>query len=114
DLKSSLLTAFAWIALAIFAALRNFTLTCFATVLNMFPVLLVFGVMGLLEIPVDIGTMMTAGVALGIAVDDTVHFLCCYWRESLGGSSRHSAVTASVRLSGAAMLRTTVICTAGM
>ena len=42
---------------------------------NMFPVLLVFGLMGHFGRLVDIGTMMTASVAMGVAVDDTIHFL---------------------------------------
>ena len=42
---------------------------------NVFPVVLVFGAMGHLGIVVDIGSMMCAGVAMGVAVDDTIHFL---------------------------------------
>ncbi|MDA1180445.1 MAG: MMPL family transporter, partial [Planctomycetota bacterium] len=42
---------------------------------NALPVLVVFGGMGWLGIPVDIGSMMSASIALGVAVDDTIHFL---------------------------------------
>ena len=42
---------------------------------NLFPAVVVFGIMGWLNDPIDIGTMMTASVALGIAVDDTFHFV---------------------------------------
>jgi multidrug efflux pump subunit AcrB len=34
--------------------------------------------MGWLNIPIDIGSMMTASIALGVAVDDTIHFLSWY------------------------------------
>lgn len=46
-----------------------------AMIPNTLPVLVVFGGMGWLGIPVDIGSMMAASIALGVAVDDTIHFL---------------------------------------
>lgn len=42
---------------------------------NVLPVLMVFGGMGWLGIDVDVGAMMTASIALGVAVDDTIHYL---------------------------------------
>lgn len=45
---------------------------------NALPVLVVFGGMGWLGIPVDIGSMMAASIALGVAVDDTIHYLTWY------------------------------------
>ena len=55
---------------------------CVSMIPNVFPVLLVFGVMGHSGILVDIGTMMTASVAMGVAVDDTIHFLS-WFRSNL-------------------------------
>ena len=52
---------------------------------NVLPVLVVFGGMGWLGIPVDIGSMMAASIALGVAVDDTIHYLTWY-REGAGSS----------------------------
>ncbi len=49
---------------------------------NVFPVIFVFGGMGWLGLSIDIGSMMTASIALGVAVDDTIHFLSWY-RDSL-------------------------------
>jgi hypothetical protein len=49
---------------------------------NALPVLVVFGAMGWMAIRVDIGSMMTASIALGVAVDDTIHFLT-WFREEL-------------------------------
>jgi len=42
---------------------------------NLFPVLLTLGIMGWLDIPIDMMTLLGGSVALGIAVDDTVHFM---------------------------------------
>jgi uncharacterized membrane protein YdfJ with MMPL/SSD domain len=49
---------------------------------NALPVLVIFGAMGWMGIRVDIGSMMTASIALGVAVDDTIHFLT-WFREEL-------------------------------
>jgi predicted RND superfamily exporter protein len=49
---------------------------------NTLPVLIIFGGMGWLGAKVDIGSMMAASIALGVAVDDTIHFLT-WFRQSL-------------------------------
>ena len=49
-----------------------------ALVPNVFPVIVLFGVMGYFNIPLDSGTTMVAVIALGISVDDTIHFLSRY------------------------------------
>jgi predicted RND superfamily exporter protein len=48
---------------------------------NAFPVVVLFGVMGYAEIPLNIGTAMAAAIAIGIAVDDTMHFMLRYNQE---------------------------------
>lgn len=84
---------------------------------NVFPIVMVFGMMGHLApygIKVDIGSMMTASVAMGIAVDDTIHFLTWY-RESLGaGLSRKEAIMESYRRCATAMTQTTLIAGFGL
>ena len=49
---------------------------------NVLPVFVIFGSMGWLGIDVDIGSMMTASIALGVAVDDTIHYLT-WFRSAL-------------------------------
>ncbi|WP_254508892.1 efflux RND transporter permease subunit [Anatilimnocola floriformis] len=48
---------------------------------NVLPVLVIFGMMGWLGVDVDVGSMMTASIALGVAVDDTIHYLNWYREE---------------------------------
>lgn len=66
-----------------------------AMVPNLLPVIAVFGSMGWLGIPVDIGCMMTASIALGVAVDDTIHFLCWYQHGQQEAASRPAAIEAA-------------------
>ena len=55
---------------------------------NVFPCVAVFGAMGLLGIQVEVGTVMTATVAMGIAVDDTVHYITWFRRGASQGLSQ--------------------------
>jgi predicted RND superfamily exporter protein len=48
---------------------------------NLIPVVTTYGVMGLLGIPLNTGTALIATVAIGIAVDDTVHHMITYARQ---------------------------------
>jgi len=57
-----------------------------AMIPNVLPVLVVFGGLSWLGQPIDIGSMMAASIALGVAVDDTIHFLTWY-RTSLNQTS---------------------------
>jgi len=59
---------------------------------NVLPVFVIFGGMGWMNIQVDIGSMMTASIALGVAVDDTIHYLSWYRLEIDKGLSRPAAI----------------------
>ncbi|MCD6296201.1 MAG: MMPL family transporter, partial [Deltaproteobacteria bacterium] len=48
---------------------------------NILPIIVYFGVMGIFSIPLNIGTAMVAAVAIGIVVDDTIHFMTRYNSE---------------------------------
>jgi len=81
---------------------------------NLFPVVVIFGLMGWLDILVDVGTMMTASVALGVAVDDTIHFLTWYRRGLDSGRDRKSAVMLAYERCATAMSQTTLIAGLGL
>ncbi|MEI7700359.1 MAG: hypothetical protein WCK86_11220, partial [Planctomycetia bacterium] len=70
---------------------------------------------GLMQQPMDIGSVMTASIALGIAVDDTLHFLTFFRRElNRPGANRFSAVLATYLDCGPAMIQTSVSCGIGL
>ncbi len=70
---SGLAVAFAVISLILFAIFRWPRLAGVALVPNAIPLVIIFGFMGLLGIPIDAGTVVMGSLALGIAVDDTIH-----------------------------------------
>ena len=59
---------------------------------SVFPMMIVFGMMGWLGIVIDVGTIMTPTVALGVSVDDVVHFLIWYRRGLSEGKTRKEAI----------------------
>jgi hypothetical protein len=64
---------------------------------NVLPVLMVFGGMGWLGIDVDVGAMMTASIALGVAVDDTIHYLNWFREELDRLGDRKQAILAAYK-----------------
>jgi len=114
DLARSFLAAFAVIALVLLFVLRSLSAALLAMVPNLFPAVVVFGGMQWFHIPVQIGSVMTASAALGIAVDDTVHFLTWFRRGLENGLSRRAALQDAFGRCAGAMAHTTLICSSGL
>lgn len=76
---------------------------------NVLPVLVVFGGMGWLGIPVDIGSMMAASIALGVAVDDTIHFLAWYREDLHALGDRGAAVVSAYKRSATPTLQAALV-----
>ncbi|MCY4611363.1 MAG: MMPL family transporter [Gammaproteobacteria bacterium] len=68
--------------LAMFLVLfRSLRLALIAILPNMLPALLVLGTMGWLGIPLDLMTITIAAISVGIAVDNTIHYIIRFRRE---------------------------------
>ncbi len=80
---------------------------------NAFPVVVLFGVMGFADIPLNIGTTMAAAIAIGIAVDDTLHFLLRYNQELKSSHHQVAAIHATLAAESLPVLSTSVALIAG-
>lgn len=80
---------------------------------NFLPIVLGLGFMKLTAIPLDYSTIMVGGIAIGLAVDDTVHFMHNFRRYYGQCGDAREAVRRTLTTSGRAMLFTTVILGAG-
>jgi predicted RND superfamily exporter protein len=76
---------------------------------NLIPAFLSFGLMGLLGIPLDTDTLMIAPVIIGIAVDDTIHFMTHYRLELIRTRSMALALKSTVEDVGTAVIFTTMV-----
>jgi uncharacterized protein len=76
--RSQILTLAA-VLLAIFLTFvvlfRNVTLALLGIVPNIFSAVMILGIMGWLRIPLDMMTITIASITIGIAVDDTIHYI---------------------------------------
>lgn len=100
----SLLTTALLIELIILVALRSLRLALAALLPMLAPVCLNFGLMAAFGIPLDLGTCMTGAIALGIAVDDALHFMIAWQkappRETALGTGRALVLTSVVIAAG--------------
>ncbi|WP_373653448.1 RND family transporter [Schlesneria sp. DSM 10557] len=102
------------ISIVMILSLRSVVAGIVAMIPNIIPIWLVFGSVGFLGMPVDIGMMMTGSIALGISVDCTFHFLVKYQAAYRNGASSKEAVLQSLEHSGEPMLDSTLISALGM
>jgi len=96
------------------ALTRSWRLALIAMVPNVFPVAVVLGVMGWLGLPLDMMTITIAAIGVGIAVDDTIHYLNRFQAEFAVDRSYIPAMHRSHRTVGRAMCYTTVAITIGL
>lgn len=105
--------AFVLVFICIFIGLRSVRGLFVAVWPNLFPILTVFFTMYLLGVTLDAATVMVASIALGIAVDDTVHLMTAIHQELGRGVPYRDAVVQGVVKVGASVSITTAAATAG-
>ena len=109
DLGYSFLTAFLLITPIMMLIAKSFAGGLLLMIPNVLPVTIAFGCMGIFGLDLDIAGILTASIALGIAVDDTLHFVCWYVDASKEGVATGEAVTFTLDKCGRAMIQTTLI-----
>jgi len=114
DLIYSFLLAFGLVACALMLLFRSVTCGAICMIPNVLPSAAVFGIMGWRGSPVEIGAILTASAALGVAVDDSLHFITWFRRAISDGGSIQDAVAFAYRRCSAAMVQTTFICGFGL
>ncbi len=97
---SSFSAAFLTILFVIFVYIRSVGLGALGMIPNLFPVLVILGVMGWLEINLDVATAMIASIVLGISVDDTIYFLTHYKKARSRGADVRDSVAYTFAVAG--------------
>jgi hypothetical protein len=98
-------TDVALIVVAVTLALRHWSNGLLMLLASVFPMTLIFGLMGWTGTLVDIGSIMTPCVALGVTVDDIFHFLLWYRRGIARGDTPQQAVRLAYQGCGRAMVQ---------
>ncbi len=82
-------------------------------VANIIPIVAVFGLMGLLGIPLDMGTILIGSIVLGLVVDDTIHFLHHFRRAFDTSGNTETAIRATMFSTGRALVITSIVLCGG-
>ncbi len=76
----------------------------FSLIPIMFTLLLNFGVMGLLRIPLDYATVIVGSISVGIGIDYTIHILSRFRKEHSGNRKPEEALRVTLGTTGKAVL----------
>ena len=101
------------ITLMLFLVFGSLKAGLVAVIPNLIPIVVTFGVMGLLGIPLDADTLIIAPIVIGIAVDDTIHFLTHYRAEYIEHRDFIIAIKNSIKEVGQAITFTSLILVIG-
>lgn len=113
DLFNSLIAASGVIFLLITVLFRSLRIGLISAVPNMFPLVMTLGYMHLRGYELTAGNVIVFAISLGIAVDDTIHFLARY-RDERASESRIQAVQGTLSTSGRAILLTSILVVSGL
>jgi hydrophobe/amphiphile efflux-3 (HAE3) family protein len=80
---------------------------------NLMPIFCVVGFMGLASVQFDLFTMLIASIAIGLAVDDTIHFMYNFKKYYEQTDDVREAVHRTLQTAGRAMLTTSVVLSIG-
>jgi predicted RND superfamily exporter protein len=112
SMTKSYLVAFVAITILMIVLIGNWKLGLVSMIPNFLPILTTMGIMGLLNIPLDINSLMIGSIAIGIVVDDTVHFIYNFQKYYERISNPYEAVRETLLGTGRALLITSlVLCT---
>ena len=104
-----LVVALIVISIILFAIFRWPAMAVAAIIPNLIPLFMIFGVLGLLDIPLDAGTVLIGCLALGIAVDDTIHIAIRFSDLSRHGRTVSAALTEALGFVLPAIVSTTMV-----
>jgi len=105
----SMALALAAITILIGLVFRSVRLAVVSLIPNVLPIVIPLSAFGLLGIPLDGPAVLVSSVALGVCVDDTIHFFTKFVRGRNSGRSPEDALARTMHESGAAMTITTVV-----
>jgi len=92
---------------------KNLKIATIAMTANIIPVGVVFGFMGWMNIPLDMMTITIAAISMGIAVDDTIHYIHRYNQEMKIEHNAKRAIFNAHKSIGTAMFYTSTIIVVG-
>jgi len=113
EMAKSTALAFGVIFLIMWLLFRSIAVGALAMIPNLLPLIVAAGFMGFAGITIRSSIALIFAVALGIAVDDTIHMITRYRRERGEGRDRKTAVARAIRRTGRPVVMTSLVLLAG-
>jgi len=110
---TSYIVAFVLITFMMILILGSAPLGLLSMIPNLVPIILGLLVMYVFNIPLDMFTLLIGSIAIGLAVDDTIHFLHNFRRYYLETGDEAKAIQMTFLTTGKAMVITTVVLSLG-
>jgi predicted RND superfamily exporter protein len=110
NLVSSIVFAIISIAALMSMLFASFRMVVISMIPNLIPMIITAGIMGWFDIPLKPSTLLIFSIALGITVDNTIHFLAKYRQElKMKKWDLQESVAKSIRETGLSIIYTSVI-----
>jgi len=113
DMLVSLFTAFGIICITVSLLYRSIKVGIISMLPNLIPLVFTMGFMGLAGMTLRTSTVITFAISLGIAVDDTIHYITRFREELLRSGDYTQAMARTLRTAGRAIVLTTFIMISG-
>jgi predicted RND superfamily exporter protein len=113
SMAESYMIAAAVITLMMILLIGNLRIGLVSMIPNLTPIILTLGLIGWFGMPLDLFTILIGSIAIGLAVDDTIHFMHNYRRYHHDTGDVDEAVRQTLLTTGRAMLVTTVVLSIG-
>lgn len=113
SMAQSYVIAIIVITILMILLIGNIRIGLLSMIPNLFPIIFTMGIMGWFNLPLDLFTMMVGSIAIGLAVDDTIHFFHNFRRYLDETGNPKEAVLHTLHTTGRAMLVTTLVLSAG-
>lgn len=109
NLFTSLFLAVLLISLFMAWMFNSFRMVMVSLIPNLIPLLLTAAIMGYFGIAIKPSTILVFGIAFGISVDDTIHFLAKYRQELKNNGNIRMSVKKAISETGVSMIYTSIV-----
>ena len=113
SMTKSYVLAFGVIAVMMVLLVGDVKTGLFSMIPNILPIIVTLGIMGAVGVPMDLTSLMIASIAMGLVVDDTVHFIYNFRKYYLKTGSAEAGVNQTMTGVGRALLITSIVLSCG-
>ncbi|HIP20220.1 MAG TPA: RND transporter [Sulfurimonas sp.] len=113
SMATSYVIAFILIAIMMVILLGSLKIGLISMLPNVLPIIIALGFMALVDMPLDLFTMLVGAIVIGLSVDDTVHFFHNFAKYHHQGYSTKEAVEKTMVGTGRALVATSIVLSLG-